>query len=395
MVMNTTDDNATAPVVPLLVASNLVVASLLVSSLPFLWRLGGTVLCCAIWLAAYCGGSGDYPTGCVLTIQACTALYLLWMTNPIRDFRHERDYTAPDELPFLRRVHWALCIMNNPRGVGWNYQVANVPPPPSESRWYFVRRRLRRAFYYYMLLDLIQCYEHQHPLFSLRGTGGPSVTSQGYLLRPVDIFARVASVAFELAMQHALFAAAMVTLGLSLPRDWPDIYGRWSDAYTVRRFWGRSYHQMLRRVTASTGKLVCRVLSLRSGSWASSYTQLYVGFAVSGLIHCGGDFMVNRKLVGVSFPFFISQAVAITVEDAAIGAAHRARLRLPAGLVHLIGYIWVFIWMNISCPWYIDWSLREGVIDVDRVPFSLISLVSSGTNAGAVFFYAILFSMKS
>ncbi|KAH9922491.1 membrane bound O-acyl transferase family-domain-containing protein [Fomitopsis serialis] len=354
---------------------------------------------CALGRCIY-GGSGeslsqsDYPTGCILMIQAFTAVYLLWMTDPARDFRHERDYAAPEELSFLRRVYWALCIMNNPRGVGWTCQVANVPPLPTEARWPFVRRRLRRAIYWYMLLDIFQNYEQRNPLFSLRGED-VSVSSQGYLLRPVNIFVRVASVAGSIAMQHALLAAAMVAFDLSLPRDWPDIYGRWSDAYTVRRLWGRSYHQSLRRLTASTGKMVCRMLDLRPGSWASSYTQLYIGFAVSGLIHCGGDFTVSRKLFGSSFLFFFSQAIAITVEDVVIGAARRARLRLPNGLARLVGFAWVFIWMNISCPWYIDWSLKEGVMDTDRVPFSLINLMSSSTNAGTVLFYAILSPMKS
>ena len=124
----TPHDYARFPVAPLLLTYNLAVSSLLVSSPPLLLRLGGTIVCLALCLAPYLdAGIGDsqrnYSTGCTLMIQAFTGIYLLWMSDPVRDFRHEREYTAPDELPFLRRLYWGLCLMSNPRGVGWTCQV--------------------------------------------------------------------------------------------------------------------------------------------------------------------------------------------------------------------------------------------------------------------------------
>ena len=52
---------------------------------------------------------------------------LTWLTDPIHDFRHERDHVAPKELPFVRRVWWALCLLNSPRGIGWSYKVGVAP----------------------------------------------------------------------------------------------------------------------------------------------------------------------------------------------------------------------------------------------------------------------------
>lgn len=62
--------------------------------------------------------------------------------------------------------------------------------------------------------------------------------SQGCLMLPVNIVARFGSLVGTIAMQYSLLAATFVALGISPPRDWPELYGRWSDAYTVRRFWG-------------------------------------------------------------------------------------------------------------------------------------------------------------
>ena len=38
-----------------------------------------------------------------------------------------------------------------------------------------------------------------------------------------------------------LASLVAVGLGLSRPEDWPDTFGSWSDAYTLRRLWGYVY----------------------------------------------------------------------------------------------------------------------------------------------------------
>ena len=94
----------------------------------------------------------------------------------------------------------------------------------------------------------------------------------------------------------------------------------------------------LQQLTAGFGKASCRALGLQSGTWQSRYTQLYVGFAVSGLLHCGGDLLVDpsHKLFGASFPFFFSQAVAITFEDAVIALVRRSGVKVPQVLARAV-----------------------------------------------------------
>ena len=101
-----------------------------------------------------------------------------------------------------------------------------------------MRRRLKGALYWYILLDIVQCYQRRNPLFSRPGTVWPTVSSQGYLLLPVNVFSRAIGVAGGIALGYNLLSATMVTIGFSLPRDWPEIFGKWSDSYTLRRLWG-------------------------------------------------------------------------------------------------------------------------------------------------------------
>ena len=74
-----------------------------------------------------------------------------------------------------------------------------------------------------------------NPLFSRREM---DLWAQGYLMLPINIIARFSSLVGNIALQYSLLAATFVALGISPPADWPNVYGCWSDSYTVRRFWG-------------------------------------------------------------------------------------------------------------------------------------------------------------
>lgn len=149
------------------------------------------------------------------------------------------------------------------------------------------------------------------------------------------------------------------------------------------------------QLTAGLGKACCRALGLQPGTWKSRYTQLYVGFAVSGLLHCGGDLLVDpsRKLFGASFPFFFSQAVAITFEDAVIALVRRGGVKVPQVLARAVGYAWAIAWLCISAPWLINWTLRAGIIDTNRIPISLIDRVAPSLEMGAARLAAVVPAM--
>ncbi|KAF8982154.1 hypothetical protein BDQ17DRAFT_1379057 [Cyathus striatus] len=52
-------------------------------------------------------------------------------------------------------------------------------------------------------------------------------------------------------LRQTFFSAVFVTLGISDPADWPALFGIWSQTKSVRTFWGKSWHQCLRRVRYS------------------------------------------------------------------------------------------------------------------------------------------------
>jgi hypothetical protein len=57
----------------------------------------------------------------------------------------------------------------------------------------------------------------------------------GVIQLPVLAFAAAYS---QICTSHSWLSALSVTTKTSEPQDWPHLFGAWSDAYKVCRFWG-------------------------------------------------------------------------------------------------------------------------------------------------------------
>lgn len=243
------------PLIPYLVLPDIFLCILIAVQAPPVLRLLGFVLHTYVSAHGLRFTTGDplqdYGIGSAFSGQFFTALHLLWLTRPVNEFRHENDRVgrSTSELPLWKRVWWTFSVNHSPRGVGWSYQVSNVPARPSQRRWSFVCSRLLKAARSFLLVDIAQTYLHSNPLFSLQGPEARSITSQGPLLLCVNIVAYMCTPYGMMNMQYSLISAVSVALRISHASAWPDPYGSWVDAYTVRNFWGKTWHQMMRRVS--------------------------------------------------------------------------------------------------------------------------------------------------
>ena len=128
------------------------------------------------------------------------------------------------------------------------------------------------------------------------------------------------------------------------------------------------------------GRLVAnKFFKFPRGTNRSSYTQLYVAFFLSGIIHFAGDFMLEKRMVYCSPKFFLFQAIAITFEDLVIYIAKRSLRRggielKPGGadeswaevVVRVVGYCWVTLWFCSTFPVWVDELNAIGLTSTDR-----------------------------
>ncbi|KAH9949040.1 membrane bound O-acyl transferase family-domain-containing protein [Amylocystis lapponica] len=378
-----TQNRAPLPFLTYYILSNIVLSWFIALRLPLSVRLAAFAVFtyATFWAATTFTSTGDavqdYSIGTTFMSVAFNTFHLLLLSDPLKEFRHETDTVPPIELPFLRRAYWASSVVNNARGVGWNYQVAHLPPPPTSTRRAFIISRLFRIVWLYLIADALQSFALHvlNPMYLPEGGDALPLTAHGIPWLCINVAFRWPFVYWVFLLQQSVLAVVHVSLGLSEPRHWPDICGSWLDSYTVRRYWGRTWHQLLRRYVTAIGKWSCRVLGFRPGSWQSSYTQLYIAFTLSGLLHMGGDATLGKGTYGESFWFFFVQALAITFEDAVIGAAKMAGVRFPVPVERALGYVWTFAWGCYSLNPYLSYMARVGLGEPNVVPFSPIMTV--------------------
>ncbi|KAF9780806.1 hypothetical protein BJ322DRAFT_1081825 [Thelephora terrestris] len=360
------------------------------------------ILALMIYLAAkiYITTEATEPAGVVYAVGHTIALnfgftaYLMCtegsFPNHWRRFRDEIGAGAdangsgnlPSNFPFVKKFWWMLDITHSSRMVGWVQEPKDcLPPPPPPSRTTFLWNTLLKLITNFLLLDLLTYVFAQNPVFDPR-VHDPTDSPETYLAA-VPLFRRAPYVlAFGLWLAlffkvlHNIAALVFVGLGRSSPTLWPDIWGRWGDAFTLRKLWGC--------MLSGPGKLVAnKILRFPRGTNLSSYTQLYVAFFLSAVFHFGGEFMYERRMVYRSFKFFPLQAVAITLEDFIIFIAKHLLLKRGIKLnpgnpdeswaeavVRVVGYCWVTLWFCLTLPGYIDGASLAGNYTMDRLPIA-------------------------
>ncbi|TFK97524.1 membrane bound O-acyl transferase family-domain-containing protein [Pterulicium gracile] len=332
---------------------------------------------------------GDYHLASAATTQVLGSIVTLMMslgtdtsgrsrTQVLDVVKHEDDVGQLEsgKRPFLQRFYWAWSIVFSSRNIGTNVQVKNVPHTPApRSRLRFIFASLLRTAKYYLIIDVCMWYLH-NPLICMRGRGGTRIltANQPLQMRCVSVLILGSTGYALLQMQYNLIAAVVVGLRLSKPKSWPKPFGNWREAYTIRRFWGTTWHQILRKLIGPINSS----LPLTHGTRLSSNIQLIVGFSISALIHFAGDLAGNVPLTPglLKYPstFFLVQPLGIMFEDLVTElfgggkskTSEKGQDAKPSRGKRMLGYTWMFAWFVLTLPIFMDGQMAAG-IGKDRV----------------------------
>ncbi|KAI5980353.1 hypothetical protein EDC04DRAFT_3152737 [Pisolithus marmoratus] len=210
------------------------------------------VLGCSLVIALFAADMSiaahpDYTVGCFLGGLTLNAIRLLLLTRPLEEYRHETDKVPAYQLPYSQRFFWLMSI--SLRGIGWSFEANHSIPaiePHHLTRKAFVISRLHRIFVYFLLVEAGLLYFRCNPVFSSEAP----LLSQGYFLGWINVTLLLWGTYAGLNRVYSVVAVIAVGTGLHEPRLWPPPFGKWKDAYTIRRFWGRTWHQFTRHVSA-------------------------------------------------------------------------------------------------------------------------------------------------
>ncbi|KIY48467.1 hypothetical protein FISHEDRAFT_28725, partial [Fistulina hepatica ATCC 64428] len=279
--------------------------------------------------------------------------YIL-LTDVQRVFSRKDQKGPTYNAPALVRFEWAFDLLTSYRGIGWLHEPRNIPrldAKAASSRLSFVLLQLRWLAHFWMCYEFACVCIAWSPLFA----PGSEIAHRSWLDSYFIVVVLLALQYSLVGFPYHLAAALLVACGLSSPDRWPPAMGSWSEAFTLRGFWGKTWHSMLRRTLTSHARFITfDLLRLPPKTRVSRYTALYASFLVSGIMHelmeyhlilsMADDGLTWKTYTYTCMPYYFWIATAMIVEDAAIELGKRVGIE-GGRLWKVVGYLWFWtVW---------------------------------------------------
>ncbi|PMD30510.1 hypothetical protein L207DRAFT_520016 [Hyaloscypha variabilis F] len=270
---------------------------------------------------------------------------------------------------FLNRLKFGWTSTFSVRDIATLHEQASIPPfstsNPSyvPSRPTFLLQTLLRFAVTYLILDLIECLPPPpsaapfapalYPIF-LRGRDVPGITIEEVATRIGTSFMVWVVTYCLISCVVAFLSLVSVGTGLTPVSSWRPLFGSFREAYTLRGFWGKSWHQLPRKPLNNPAIWVVEnVLGLKKGLVAR-YLKITITFFLSGIIHQIGDLSSQLPLSSSSaLQFFTIQALGIIFEDFIQQLYHLAGFKSGV-FTKAVGFVWVvaFLLFWTSPGWF-------------------------------------------
>lgn len=129
-------------------------------------------------------------------------------------------------------------------------------------------------------------------------------------------------------------------------------YGSLSEAYTLRGFWGKFWHQTLRNNFEGPSRfIIYKILHLPRGSLLARYSFIFLVFFLSGVLHVVSDIGMNLPpSQSGALRFFCTNAFGIILEDGVQELCRRLNGRKDSNGLwsRTLGYVWVVVFLSWS-----------------------------------------------
>ncbi|KAL4786591.1 membrane bound O-acyl transferase family-domain-containing protein [Aspergillus varians] len=325
--------------------------------------------------------SGTRPSGPVVAmcwVNVLNAIDLLLLTRASYEAqlvytttKHEKKDTNHNTTnPLLTKILFALILPYNYRRINTPWQISRLPRFSSKDPSYIPTKStflLRSTIKLLIAASLIQILTldpsdpHLSKALTYLDQSKSVLLFHNATLYSVLLQARF-TLSFGLVTRAAIVAGYTagsvfaVLLG-SDPASWPPIAGSLMEAWTLKRLWGQSWHQTLRRPLTSNTIFLSTTLGLSPTSTAAHWIRVVIAFLGSGTVHALMDMGFGvpfAKSGGVVF--YALQILGLVMESSALAVADRIGLSsvLGHGVKRGVGYVWVCVFLLWSTPVWIN-----------------------------------------
>ncbi|KAK6351044.1 hypothetical protein TWF718_004218 [Orbilia javanica] len=276
------------------------------------------------------------------------------------------------------QIKWGLSLVTSHRGIGWNIQVPlqKIKYPCSHVAFIFESMVSVLSIYLglytcgglcdYMVQVLRKEVDSPYPwVYDLFKNG---------IFQMVVAFMGIFAMVSNSVLIYNLVRMICVTSGIGGDwgkiESWPNMFGDFEDAWSIRNVWGRAWHQNLRRCLTAPGE---RLVDLVFGNPSKlgriprlirRYFLVFSAFGVSGLLHSLAvyygsktDTMPYKDSIPlhmrpgwyVTGYFFYIQPFAITLEDLicwATGTSTESKAVKSTKVRWFVGMVYTLAWFT-------------------------------------------------
>ena len=258
-----------------------------------------------------------------------------------------------------QRLRWACIALFTPR--------RDLPQDPrasrsTSSRPQFVLKRILEGMacgtlYYYLRSHSMLPFRvyasdispHRDSLILqiLQGT----LTTRSFLVRAETTLFSILMPILILNTIHALVSAVFVALTPSSPSAWPPLFGKLTDAYTVRRWYSHFWEKLMRKgFTINAAFLAKNVLGLEPHTTPGRSSVVMLSFLLSGIMHTAAGWTPGPCANWRPLWSYLATGAVILVEQVMQEAygkllhAQRPWKRWEVWAWRAVGYCWVALW---------------------------------------------------
>lgn len=179
------------------------------------------------------------------------------------------------------------------------------------------------------------------------------VARREFEIRAVQAFGVVTEDYLLLSMYHDFCALVFISLGLDESWEWPPLFGRISEAYTMRGWWSLWWHRLIYRSFNSHTAVVTGALGIKQRGAFYRALNAFVVFGLSGVMHATVTWKMGSSCAwGRSIFYWFLQPVAFMIEGVVQFYWGKIRQRIEGkvnskvlGAFELaVGYSWVCAW---------------------------------------------------
>ncbi|CAG8896927.1 unnamed protein product [Penicillium egyptiacum] len=287
---------------------------------------------------------------------------------------------------FLTSLRAGLNCVTSTRGIGTPWEVISWPHCREPTKGQYIANAIIVLSWQYLALDFLnfgalKYFHHNWPDTLAAGAEflNPKSTKEQLMARIPLSCILVANLRLLFAMIYGVLATVSVLLNFNSPKDWPPLFGsmRHLRTFSIRSFWGKYWHQLLRWPLVTISTYIRQRLSLCNSvsRHVQSMTDLFLIFCLSGFLHLlSAVYAGVPDSLGAIFLFFITVPLLIMLED-----AYRVRV---GGTTHsrrmdTLGFLWALAWLYACVPWFAYTALRLPVNKNAMMPFSFVESFGS------------------